>query len=488
MFSLRCLLAVLFVSVPLVNAGLVPITQLPANPDQVYTLLNPPADATQTTMTIAYDSVNGFYYIGTGADNAAPVIEADGSGLFRREIASNDDRGVEFRDNKIYITDFASNEVFLLDPSGLHLQLVPYLTLQSPSKGWQSFANTDGSEWISSQDTGEVQVWANDGSALGSVTLQGFNVDYNDADFPGDVLASCGNIWLTYAFTEGIIFAWSPTGQRLHGWQLPPLYVANSQVDVYSISYTNNKFWVNNDWTGFTFYGFDLGFSANCDFPGGVLGDPQFTGFNGQSYQVHGTSGTVYNIISSPSFTYNALFTYLESGKCRQGTGCFSHPGNYFGAVGIVIRDSGNNSQELLVSAGDVAVGLNVVLNNATVAVSSAPLHIGDYTVSLPSAFELLLESTEFVIRVQNSDGFLNQDISIGSSLARQIANYKRSVKSSAEGADRLAEELPHGILGQSWSTKTYQNRWKHIQGQLFDYVVQDGILGHDFKYNRFEQ
>ena len=49
---------------------------------------------------------------------------------------------------------------------------------------------------------------------------------------------------------------------------------------------------------------------------GTVLGDPQFRGFLGQSYQVHGMSGGVYSVISAPSLQLNARFVFLAAGGC----------------------------------------------------------------------------------------------------------------------------------------------------------------------------
>jgi hypothetical protein len=82
---------------------------------------------------------------------------------------------------------------------------------------------------------------------------------------------------------------------------------------------------------------------------------------------------------------------------------------------------------------------------------------------------------------------FLNQEVSIGSGLLSRIAEYKKAIKSGNDArASEIIETLPHGILGQTWNTATYSNRWKHIQGQLYDYVINDGILGTEFKYNKF--
>jgi len=222
------------------------------------------------------------------------------------------------------------------------------------------------------------------------------------------------------------------------------------------------------------------------DQPGGY-GDPQFLGFNSQNFQVHGTSDTVYNVLSTPSLQYNAFFRYLESGRCRKGTACFSHPGNYFGSVGMKVRDEKQNVADLVVEAGSVLDGLRLVYNNATVPVSSSTMSFGSYTIQHPNQFEVVLESDEFNIKVSNSDMFLNQEVSIGSGLLSRIAEYKKAIKSGNDArASEIIETLPHGILGQTWNTATYSNRWKHIQGQLYDYVINDGILGTEFKYNKF--
>jgi len=220
----------------------------------------------------------------------------------------------------------------------------------------------------------------------------------------------------------------------------------------------------------------------------GAVGDPQFTGFLGQSYQVHGTSETVYNIISTPSLQYNALFQYLNTGKCRKGTQCFSHPGNYFGAVGVQVKDESGAEVEVLIQAGTASAGLVLTINNQTIVPSEKEHLFGAYSISLPSAFEVQLSSTEFNIRVQNSDMFLNQDVSIGTGLMHQVAFYKQAEKRAADAAqlEELRNALPHGILGQTWSPKTYSNRWKHIEGHLFDYAVSDGVMGEEFKYNKF--
>ena len=60
------------------------------------------------------------------------------------------------------------------------------------------------------------------------------------------------------------------------------------------------------------------------------MGDPQFVGLRGQSYQIHGLDGMVYNIITEQQCQVNARFVFLSSGQCPlvegvAGNDCWSH-------------------------------------------------------------------------------------------------------------------------------------------------------------------
>lgn len=218
----------------------------------------------------------------------------------------------------------------------------------------------------------------------------------------------------------------------------------------------------------------------------GVNGDPQFTGFLGQSYQVHGQSDAFYNIISSPTLQFNAHFVHLTQGECRVGTPCFSHPGNYFGAVGLKLRDESGVVHTIYIKAGSVDTGLTVTIGDISLEVSDHEMSIGKYVISYPSPFMFLLESDEFNIEVQNSDHFLNQDVSLGVASMKNIKQYKALLKTNETAAEEMEPILPHGILGQTWGSRVHNNRWKHIEGQLYDYLLTDGIMGDAFKYNKF--
>jgi hypothetical protein len=217
-----------------------------------------------------------------------------------------------------------------------------------------------------------------------------------------------------------------------------------------------------------------------------VVGDPQFTGFLNQHFQVHGSSDMVYNVISSKNFQYNALFKFLSEGKCRHGTPCFSHPGNYFGEVGMVIRNEENgNKTEIRVTAGDVETGLSMEVNREEASVGDE-VKIGGYTVKFLSQFEISVGSSDFDFVLQNSDMFINQMVSLGPNMMSKISQYKLAVKTGANTESALLQ-LPHGLLGQTWEFATYDNRWKYIAGNLFDYIQSEGIFGTSGPYNKFQ-
>jgi hypothetical protein len=201
--------------------------------------------------------------------------------------------------------------------------------------------------------------------------------------------------------------------------------------------------------------------------PGGfVVGDPQFVGLRGQSFQVHGVSGEVYNIVSDADLQYNSKFVFLDSGKCptvdgKKQKGCWSHPGSYLGELGLKTRAGDRIS---LVS-GSAASGF------ASVAVNGKPVGEGE-TVLLADNLGSVSRNSTHLASVQvgnwdfafeNSDMFVNQRVRVLDA---------RSLRS-------------HGLLGQTWRETTYPNAIKYVQGQVDDYVIRDGdIFGDNFVFN----
>ena len=73
----------------------------------------------------------------------------------------------------------------------------------------------------------------------------------------------------------------------------------------------------------------------------------------------------------------------------------------------------------------------------------------------------------------------------IATFIRKQILNTGQR-KHSISAADDQQKLLPHGLIGQSWSNKQYNNQWEWLEGNVDDYLLRDGLQGKDFRYTRY--
>jgi hypothetical protein len=207
-------------------------------------------------------------------------------------------------------------------------------------------------------------------------------------------------------------------------------------------------------------------YTISCTLPpaqgGFVVGDPQFIGLRGQSYQVHGVSGEIYNIVSDADLQYNSRFVFLDSGACpvlngRKAKGCWSHPGSYLGELGLKTR-SGDKIH--------IVSGSAVEVNGKALAVGDTVLladNMGSVTYNSTHVTSVAVGNWDFAF--ENSDMFVNQRVRVLDA---------RGLRS-------------HGLLGQTWRETTYPNAVKYVQGSVDDYVIRDNdIFGDNFVFNTF--
>ena len=197
--------------------------------------------------------------------------------------------------------------------------------------------------------------------------------------------------------------------------------------------------------------------------PAGVLGDPQFMGLRGQSFQVHGIDGAVYNLIVDHGMLVNALFTYRASGRCpavAEATNCWSHPGSYLGAVGVVSADG---ARLHVVSGGWDEGFSSVTLNSEPLSVGA--MSTGGLHVSLLSGYALRVRAGNFELLLENSDRFVNI-------VETRVLQW--------------AQLASHGLLGQTWHkpAQSANRRIPYIEGEVDDYVEQNNdIFGSALMY-----
>ena len=210
-------------------------------------------------------------------------------------------------------------------------------------------------------------------------------------------------------------------------------------------------------------------------------GDPQLVGLLGQSFQVHGINGAVYNFVTHARLQLNARFLFLGGMagdyQCVGDTDCWSHPGNYISAIGLSQRLGTEQVVHIQVVAGSAAVGFSAItVNGAVLSLPSASIHewssasTGEVVqLELHGTHSLSITTPLLSFRFDNSDGFLNYELS-----ARVALNQLHT----------------HGLLGQTWQivNRQLQGRSKlPIEGDVDDYAISgDDIFGSEHTFNRF--
>ena len=207
---------------------------------------------------------------------------------------------------------------------------------------------------------------------------------------------------------------------------------------------------------------------------GSVLGDPQFIGLRGQSYQVHGVDNTVYNLISDATMQLNARFTYLDQGECLRGADglplftCWTHSGSYLQS--LALQTAGGEQVELV--SGSARTGF------ALVRVGNESLTVGDFragsnglTVTFTDIRTVRITGAGlYSLTAQNSDAFVNI-------VSLEVASIPRLTK----------EVRSHGLIGQTWKRDTHGAEVKDVEGFVDDYAESaNDLFGCDFVYNKF--
>ena len=211
--------------------------------------------------------------------------------------------------------------------------------------------------------------------------------------------------------------------------------------------------------------------AVNPQAPGGVVGDPQFVGLRGQSYQVHGIDGAVYNLVSERALQVNSRFVFLSEGQCPvfstgPDTDCWSHPGSYLGEMAFQAVVDGRVHRALLV-AGDASQGFaQVEMDGAVLAVGDVRSAGVNFSVAVKDGWTVRVVTAHFAFTLRSSDRFINQAV---------------------QARVALAELESHGLLGQTWRQRLYPTSIRYIEGKVDDYLVEsDDVFGTDFMYNQF--
>lgn len=261
-----------------------------------------------------------------------------------------------------------------------------------------------------------------------------------------------------------------------------PLDLSSGDVICYDFTYDTASTSCN---TGICNVGAPTAPPTSAPFIVGVRGDPQFNGFQGQAFQVHGVSGNVYNLFSSAKLQVNAQFVFLDEGHCDKSmnTLCYSHPGSYISAVGIQFKQGTyENATQILLESGRWNQGLHAHVNGRDSRVGSAAKHllVKGASMAHTSNSQIKINTAALTMTVTNSDRFLNLDMELVDTFltAENVASCEWPVK-------RATYDEPNGLMGNTWCQRAIES--DKLESNIDDYVVADGIFGKSFQFNKFQ-
>jgi len=219
-------------------------------------------------------------------------------------------------------------------------------------------------------------------------------------------------------------------------------------------------------------------------------GDPQFAGFQGQKFQVHGIPDEHFALISTPEFFVNSKFVYISNGVCTYTeTECFSHPGTYLGQLFFGLA----GGVGVKVVSGAHSAGLQVFLNDRPVRVGERLL-LGSSNssyVHVKAFNQVSVGLGLFTIGATNSDHFLNIQATVNNPEMLRLGAQHITLKTDDVNAIQTSIETTygainvHGLLGQTIRDIEYAHH-ALIQGDSADYQVSS-LSSPDFVFSQFQ-
>ena len=206
----------------------------------------------------------------------------------------------------------------------------------------------------------------------------------------------------------------------------------------------------------------------------GAVGDPQFVGLRGQSYQVHGIDGAVYNIVTERRSQVNSRFVFLSEGRCpvvgrggELGTDCWSHPGSYLGQMSFQQLLADGTLHRALITSGPASTGFGgIEVDGGRLLGVGEHVEFDNFSVVVEDEWTVHVALAHFAFTLSNSDRFINQAV---------------------QALVPLGTLQAHGLLGQTHRAVKYPTAIRYIDGKVDDYLVEsEDLWGTDFMFNRF--
>jgi len=224
-----------------------------------------------------------------------------------------------------------------------------------------------------------------------------------------------------------------------------------------------------------------------------LSGDPQFAGFQGQTFQFHGLPDEHFNLISSPNMQLNSHFVYLANGECSYNdTVCWTHPGTYVDELGWSF-----GSTQIRAVAGPHMTGMTVFINEQRLTKGHYQFNTADGEVKIRAigSSKLSIASKSFSFELANADYFFNLAVSALDRDMLQTGSKKHTITDATTCAQQNTAGVieasllkkyhatfpVHGLIGQTW--RNVEVCGKKLIGTVQDYIVSN-LFAQDYVFN----
>lgn len=209
-------------------------------------------------------------------------------------------------------------------------------------------------------------------------------------------------------------------------------------------------------------------------------GSPHLAGFQGQQFQVYGISNAIYNLISSPTFQLNSIFTYVDAICHKNETICIQHAGYYLGELGFRVGSHrirvGIENSLLIVTLDDRAFNIRENLITFDDKMS---------TMKWSKSGELIISSNTFRISITCDGSFLSMNAALLAS--DWLSSGAERIHIHKDETTPYPNIPVHGLLGQTWKNAIYPGG-SLIEGHTTDYIIPShDLFDTHYRYSYYQ-
>jgi len=106
----------------------------------------------------------------------------------------------------------------------------------------------------------------------------------------------------------------------------------------------------------------------------------------------------------------------------------------------------------------------------------------GKITATFAHSRRVMIKTPEFMMTIFQSDKFFNVESAL---LKTELLDQGSKLLKLDTSRAVEANTFMHGLIGQTWRNNVYAGG-REYEGEVSDYLVQDGLWGKEFAFNLY--